>query len=380
MKNMLNLRWKWSLIMAASLFVGGVMEESRAQTPLPTMPPAVNEVVKLAQAKMNDDVILAYIKSANVSCSLTADQILYLSGQGVSQNVISALMQNKPAGDVMTTPAPVNPTPTAPVINPSPVSVPFPNLVPQPPTIAPAPTVAPAPVAASFDSFRMQLAPYGTWIEMPGYGLCWRPAEAVAIPDWRPYCDRGHWLYTASGWYWQSDYPWGEIAFHYGRWFKELRYGWMWLPDYHWGPAWVCWRHAEGYCGWAPLPPAARFEAGVGLVFNGRTGLELDFGLRDEHFIFVGYDHFWMSDFRHYLLPRERVAMVFRNSRISNEYRVVNGRFINEGIGRERVAAFTHRKVEVVEAPHGRIVVETRVGDKRPSDRGFVEERSRRDR
>jgi hypothetical protein len=56
-------------------------------------------------------------------------------------------------------------------------------------------------------------------MNVPGYGLCWRPAVAATDPYWRPYCDSGYWLYTADGWYWQSDYPWGDIVFHYGRFF-----------------------------------------------------------------------------------------------------------------------------------------------------------------
>jgi len=35
------------------------------------------------------------------------------------------------------------------------------------------------------------------------------------------------------------------------------------------------------------LPPAARFYVGGGWVFNGRTGVELDFGWRGDPFVFV---------------------------------------------------------------------------------------------
>jgi tetratricopeptide (TPR) repeat protein len=53
--------------------------------------PQLQEVVKLAQAKISDDVILAYIKASGISVSLTSDEILSLTGQGVSQSVIDAL-------------------------------------------------------------------------------------------------------------------------------------------------------------------------------------------------------------------------------------------------------------------------------------------------
>ncbi len=93
-----------------------------------------------------------------------------------------------------------------------------------PPAPAPAPEAAVVPATPTLEYFREQLTPYGQWVEVPGAGLCWQPAVA---PGWRPYYDGGHWLHTDEGWYWQSDYPWGDISFHYGRWsyMPELRLG-----------------------------------------------------------------------------------------------------------------------------------------------------------
>jgi hypothetical protein len=172
---------------------------------------------------------------------------------------------------------------------------------------------------------------------------------AAADPYWRPYCDQGHWVYTADGWFWESDYPWGDIVFHYGRWYRDSR-GWIWVPGYDWAPAWVCWRRAEGYCGWAPLPPSAVFKAGVGLWFGGRAAVDVDFGLGLEMFTFVPYDHFWDHDLRVRLLPRERARVIFRRSVIMNGYRVDRGRLIVEGLGRERMAVLTHREIRVEQA------------------------------
>ena len=73
------------------------------------------------------------------------------------------------------------------------------------------------------------------------------------------------------------------------------------MPGYDWAPAWVCWRHAEGFCGWAPLPPEAMFKAGVGLWFKGRLVVDVDFGLGPEMFIFVPYDRFLDRNFHAYL-------------------------------------------------------------------------------
>ncbi|HZM01765.1 MAG TPA: hypothetical protein VFC44_01975, partial [Candidatus Saccharimonadales bacterium] len=69
--------------------------------------PQLQEVVKLTQAHMSDDVILAYIHNSGAAYSLSADNILYLNNQGVSQPVLSALLQSKPSAvSTPTTPAP----------------------------------------------------------------------------------------------------------------------------------------------------------------------------------------------------------------------------------------------------------------------------------
>jgi hypothetical protein len=148
---------------------------------------------------------------------------------------------------------------------------------------------------------------------------------------------------------------------------RDFRYGWVWVPGYDWAPAWVSWRHADGFAGWAPLPPAARFEVGVGLFFRGGLAVDVDFGLAPDDYMFVGYDHFWDHDYRPFLLPRERVGLVFRTSLVMNDHRIVDGRLVFEGPGRERVAAFTHREVVVEKVvirdpriEHGREMERTR--------------------
>jgi hypothetical protein len=335
MKVLSSVRVIWVGVVCATL---GISSISYSQTPPGSPPPrsvVFSEVVKLSQAHQSDDVILGYLQNSGApSFALSADEIIYLNNQGVSQKVITSLQSRASAPAIANAP-----------------------LVPPPATIAPPPGApAPAPggvVDANFNSFHDKLALDGTWVDVPGYGQCWRPAILVANPDWRPYYDRGHWVYTDNGWYWQADDAWGEIVFHYGRWTLNPRFGWVWAPSYEWGPSWVCWRHSEGYLGWAPLPPEARFEAGIGLTFHGRIGVDVDFGLGEGLFTFVGYDHFWEHDFHRFVVPRDRAVIVFRGSRMENDFRVVNGRFVNEGIGHERIAAFTHHEVRVERVERG---------------------------
>ena len=85
-------------IMIGCMFWG--VDNAHGQTaPRSNLSPGLQEVVKLAQAHMGDGVILAYIKNSGTLYTLSADDILYLKDQGVSQNVITALLQSQPAGN-----------------------------------------------------------------------------------------------------------------------------------------------------------------------------------------------------------------------------------------------------------------------------------------
>ena len=315
-----------------------------------SVPAPIQDIVKLVKAGLGEEVVLAQIKSTGARSALSADQIIYLHEQGVTQNEIAALLQTGETRAV---------TPAVPVES-NPSSAPTPAT---PPPLAASPTYAPAlsaPAAptsatvvtappATLASFQVQLAPYGTWMDVPGYGLCWRPFVSARDPYWRPYCDQGNWIYTDDGWFWQSDYPWGDIAFHYGRWYRAPR-GWVWVPGYDWAPAWVCWRQADAYCGWAPLPPGAVFRAGVGLWYNGHLAVDVDFGLGASLFTFVPYDRFWEHNLHAFILPHDRIEVIFGRSRVVNGYRFEHGRFRVFGLGREHMTTLTRHRI-LVEAP-----------------------------
>lgn len=102
--------------------------------------------------------------------------------------------------------------------------------------------------------FQAALEPYGAWVEGQSYGTVWVPHATPA--GWRPYTN-GRWLSTNHGWMWLGEEPWGWAAYHYGRWTFDPRLGWAWIPGDLWAPAWVVWRHGQGYVGWAPLVPDA---------------------------------------------------------------------------------------------------------------------------
>lgn len=345
----------------------------RAQTTAtnaPALSPDLQEVVTLSRERMGDEIITNYIISSGKSYQLNADQIIYLKNQGVSSTVLNTLLQTASPGGkpdpasapvitaenppVPSTPPAVSATATANIVTP-PLVPTTPAPLPEPADAAPPPDAAQPDVNLGY--FQTQLQPFGTWMQVPGYGLCWQPTQAVAAnPDWRPYYDMGQWVQTDNGLFWASDYTWGDIPFHYGRWILQPGYGWLWVPGYTWGPAWVCWRQADadGCIGWAPLPAGAVFIGGV-WMFNGvRVDIAtFDFGLGANFFVFVGCDHFHESFFRMrghewaYHVPPQRVHDFYRRSIVHNDFhRDEHGRFVNNGLGQERMAQLTHNRIE----------------------------------
>src|SRR4051812_13028055 len=72
------------------------------------------------------------------------------------------------------------------------------------------------------------LSPYGTWVEVGGYGRLWRP-YGVSI-GWNPYGYGGWVWYPSYGYVWVSSYPWGWTPYRYGGWHYVNTYGWCWRP------------------------------------------------------------------------------------------------------------------------------------------------------
>jgi hypothetical protein len=108
------------------------------------------------------------------------------------------------------------------------------------------------------------LGQYGTYSDLPGYGMAWQP-NGVG-PDWDPF-GYGAWSYYPGwGWTFVSGYNWGWAPFYFGNWCYVGGRGWWWRPGpghgggrggfgfgFHPQPRWV---GAPGH-GWnAPHPPA----------------------------------------------------------------------------------------------------------------------------
>jgi hypothetical protein len=331
-----------SIIRFAGVVVAGlVIALSQAQA---ANMAAVNEVLKLKAAGLSEESMVAFVQSKDINYDLSADDTVWLSKQGVTSTVLNAMLAS---GKGAPSPAVALPVPGNPPAAAAPQ--PAPGL---PPAVAAQPALSPE---AAY--FYQELSPYGRWTLAEDGQWYWQPTEVVNNPGWRPYWDRGHWVYTDSGWYWASDYPWGWAGFHYGRWQLHPHHGWIWLPDRVWAPAWVAWRSGGEYCGWAPLPPGAVFDARAGrFSFHGRpVEASFDFGLDWLHFNFSLVREMGEQPRARFRKEQEARA-IFHQTTIINTYGVKNVvennqtrvQVVNRGIDPGRVSNVKGRALETI--------------------------------
>lgn len=98
---------KISIVRAGTLLVLGVLaavsyatvSAASTNTPAPATPASlsygVNEVLKLSQAQINDDIIVNYVQNSGTTYNLGAQDIVYLRNQGVSDRVVNAMLAQR---------------------------------------------------------------------------------------------------------------------------------------------------------------------------------------------------------------------------------------------------------------------------------------------
>jgi hypothetical protein len=320
--------------------------------------PQLTDFVKLVQAGVGESVLMAYVTNSPTPFNLSSDDIVYLNDLGAPETTITAMLQRDQYynGTAATAPEPTAAPPGGAAPPPMMEQPAIPDqsamMAQTPPLTPPAEIEAEVQQSpnASYSYFYDSLSPYGNWIDISGYGPCWQPTVVVANPGWQPYCDRGHWAYTDSGWCWVSDYSWGWAPFHYGRWFHNTRFGWCWAPDTVWGPSWVSWRYSDSYCGWAPLPPAACYRPGFGFSYYGHSvGVNFGFGLAINHFTFVPLNHFHDRYPSHYRMEHREVTKIYNTTVVNNTIiRGNNNTIINRGVPVDRVARATHTEIRPI--------------------------------
>lgn len=92
---------------------------------------------------------------------------------------------------------------------------------------------------------------YGSYTNVPGYGMLWQPYFAGY--GWDPFMDGAWSWYPGMGFLWTSAYPWGWLPYYYGNWAFVPGFGWGWQPG-----GWGTWHGGLHYVG-----AAATFHAPV---------------------------------------------------------------------------------------------------------------------
>lgn len=341
--------------------MGRVVSTNLALPDTVKLSPAATEIAKMARAGVAAPVMISYVANSVNTYTLAADEIVYLNDIGVHPDVVAAMIQHDQQireaslnGAMAASPA--TPAPGASVWNAGTVTdssnvwqetAAAPAADAEVQTTVPPPPEEERPAEVTVNHFYDSLAPYGTWIDIDGYGLCWRPTVVANYPGWRPYVNNGRWVWTDCGWYWYSDYSWGWAPFHYGRWYSHPHWGWCWVPGTVWGPSWVSWRYTDGYCGWAPLPPAAYYAPGFGFSYYGSScGVGFSFGLTWDCFTFVSYNNFCGRYYDRHCVGRPEAARIYNDSTVINNVIVGdNNTIINQGIGIDRVRAATRNEI-----------------------------------
>jgi hypothetical protein len=339
----------------------------------PALSPALAEVVRLLEANVGQDVVMAYITNSTLPFNIGANEIVYLHDLGMPPTLITTLInidsspemvarkkeaiavKPLPPGVALSEPATnvYSPKGTFAVANPpepEPVGADAGVVYPPAPTADVAYDVAPPVTEVNNSYFYTSLAPYGTWCDVAGVGYCWRPTCATWNDSWRPYGDGGRWLWSNSGWYWYSDYSWGWAPFHYGRWCRPAGYGWCWVPDNCWGPSWVSWRYSPNYCGWAPLPPTACYTTGFGFSYqSAHVGIGFEFGLGAADYCYVPSSRFCDRRPCDYFVSHQQHYAVHKETTVVNNYVVGNNNtVVNNGVGFDRVAKVTRGDIKQV--------------------------------
>jgi hypothetical protein len=127
--------------------------------------------------------------------------------------------------------------------------------------------------------------------------------------------------------------------------------GWCWWPDTVWAPSWVTWRYSDDYCGWAPLPPFAVYQPGVGFVYHGNgVSIGFDFGLAVNCFTFVPTRYFCDPHPRHYRVEARDETRIYNQTTVINNFNFDshNHTVINNGIEVHHITDVTRTPIHPV--------------------------------
>ena len=143
---------------------GTVLSPAVEVPPAPPLAPGVADIARMAQAKVSDSVILAYINNSGTVYNLDANQIIYLRDIGVSEPVLSAMLDQRQKYATQ----PTNPAP-------------------QPESPAPAPATDYAQPQTSYAEPAPAAAPVSTVYVIPYNGAGYTYSSGCYYPFYHPY-------------------------------------------------------------------------------------------------------------------------------------------------------------------------------------------------
>ncbi len=362
------MKVRFSVALAAALILGlpvVIPSGLQAQTPSvtveprpPRISPSVSEVGKLFQSGVDESVIQAYIDTFAQPFNLTVDDILYMEDQGISDVIVTAMLNHD--SRLIALQARAEPPPPGDAADDS---------VENWEALATQPTYVENP-PEEVATFYQDLAPYGSWIYLEGQGWCWQPNAAAADTTWQPYLDDGRWLSSDAGWYWDSSYAWGWAPFHYGRWWNAPC-GWVWFPDTVWAPSWCTWRSSDRFCGWSPLGPSF-FPGSFGLGFR-HFGFDSHFKADRDSFAFVNFGNVFDRNLRPHRLGPSEVHGFFDHTVPVGNFVARGNIVINQGVPVSRVAQISGKTIPTVAISNIRVDPKTaRPGLQKASGRDVI--------
>ena len=104
-----GLAWSASTALAQDSSAANPAPPAAVSASAPPLAYGTRQILQLAQAKVSEDTIIAYIKNSGNSYGLNADEIIYLRQQGLSDTVLTTMLSQPRAG--VTTAMPSTPAP-----------------------------------------------------------------------------------------------------------------------------------------------------------------------------------------------------------------------------------------------------------------------------
>jgi len=166
-------------------------QPAAASQPAPQLSYGVPQVLQLEQAKVSDGVIVNYIQNSGTIYSLKADEIVYLKQQGVSDNVLNAMLNQRGRLAGSSEPAATTPSPTAASVQTYAPAAPAPAVIYEQQAAPPSTVyVIPDTQTYQYDTYYYSGYPYYSYPYYGGYYNGW-PAVSLSF-GWGGYYGGGY--------------------------------------------------------------------------------------------------------------------------------------------------------------------------------------------